>query len=127
MSERRRSGQCSVTAAEQRARFGRGPVGDQRVLLVSAERAIAADARSRGIGAKRVDCAPARGGYDCLAVTSDIEPTATNKAGTVGVPFRAVLKVRRGRFAWCKVSPIPSERALPDPRSVAPLPRACRG
>ena len=74
-----------------------------------------------------MDCTRSRRVYDCLAVTSDIEPTATNKAGSVGVPFRVVLDVRRGRFAWCKVNPIPSERALPDPRSVAPLPRACRG
>lgn len=121
----------------------------RQALLRIVERRITADARSRAAAGKlqgralRTDCAPApstverlgaervlsrrRDAYDCLAVTREIRPTKTNKAGALGYPFRAVVDFRRFRFAWCKTNPLPGERAVPDPRRIPPLPRACAG
>jgi hypothetical protein len=65
--------------------------------------------------------------YDCLAVTSEIPATDLNPAGALGQSFRAVVDFRRFTFVWCKTNPAPGERAIPDPREVPPLPRACRG
>jgi hypothetical protein len=127
-------------AAELRAR--------QRLLGI-VEGRITADARRRAAAGKlqgralRTDCVPApstvkrlgaervlnrrRDAYDCLAVTQEIRPTKTNKAGALGYPFRAAVDFRRFSFAWCKTNPLPGERAVPDPRRIPPLPRACGG
>jgi hypothetical protein len=137
-SASRPSGQLS-TAAELRARGN---------LLRTVERRITADARKRAAAgelqgrAKRTECVPApssvdrrgadqvlsrsKDAYDCLVVTSDIKPTATNKAGNLGYPFRAVIDFRRFTFAWCKMNPLPGERAVPDPRQLPLLPKACQ-
>jgi hypothetical protein len=117
-------------------------------LLRTVEGRITADARHRAAAgelqgrAKRTECVPApssikrRGAdqvlsrmsdaYDCLVVTSDIPPTKTNKAGELGYPFRAVVNFRRFTFAWCKTNPLAGERAVPDPRRLPLLPRACQ-
>ena len=63
--------------------------------------------------------------YDCLAVTREIPTSGVNVAGQVGHPFRAMVDYRRFRYVWCKVNPVAGERAVPDPRAVVPLPRAC--
>jgi len=117
-------------------------------LLHTVERRITADARRRAAAgelqgrAKRTECVPApssverRGAeevlsraddaYDCLVVTNDITPTKTNKGGSLGYPFRAVVHFRTFKFAWCKTNPLPGERAVPDPRRVPLLPKACQ-
>ena len=133
------SGHLSA-AAELRARAD---------LLRTVEARITRDARHRGSTgelqgrASRTECVPApssvprRGAdkvltraadvYDCLAVTNDITPTKTNKAGELGYPFHAVINFRRFTFAWCKTNPEPGERAVPDPRRLPLLPSVCQG
>ena len=120
----------------------------RRDLLQTVEGRITADARHRAAAgelqgrAKRTECVPApstverRGAeqvlsrasdaYDCLVVTSDITPTKTNKGGSLGYPFRAVVHFRSFKFAWCKTNPLPGERAVPDPRRIPLLPKACQ-
>jgi type II secretory pathway pseudopilin PulG len=120
----------------------------RRDLLRTVEGRITGDARHRASTgelqgrAKRTQCVPApssverrgaeqvlsRGSdaYDCLVVTSDITPTATNKGGALGYPFRAVVHYRTFMFAWCKTNPLPGERAVPNPRRLPLLPKACQ-
>jgi hypothetical protein len=134
----RPSGQLS-TEAELQAR---------QALLGTVEKRITADARRRAAAgelqgrAKRTECVPApstverrgaeqvlsrsKDAYDCLVVTSDITPTKTNKGGSLGYPFRAVVDFKRFSFAWCKTNPLPGERAVPDPRRIPLLPKACQ-
>jgi hypothetical protein len=138
-SARRPAGGVPVPAGrERRAR--------QR-LIARLERAITLDARARArtgeldARARFTRCAPApasvpRTGaettlkraadlYDCLAITQDIPPTSLNVAGRIGYPFRAVADFQRFRYAWCKTNPVAGERAVPDPETLVPLPRAC--
>jgi hypothetical protein len=125
-------------ARERRAR---------RELLARVRNSITRDARARARRGElqgrtrftRCDPAPAsaprRGAettlartfdaYDCLAITGDIPRSSTNVAGQVGYPFRAVVDFRLFRYAWCKTNPVAGERAVPDPRLLVPLPRAC--
>jgi hypothetical protein len=128
-----------------------GPEGELRArqaLLARVEREITRDARRRHASgalegrALRTECVPAPSSiervgaerrlgrrvdaYDCLAVTSDIRATEAHRAGALGHPFRAVVDYRRFTFTWCKTNPPPGERAVPDPRQVPELPRACR-
>jgi hypothetical protein len=139
---------------DQRATLGSAPrpsgqteLRARHELLDTVERRITADARRRAEAgelqgrAKRTECVPApstverrgaedvlsrrRDAYDCLVVTVDIKPTATNKAGSLGYPFRAVVDFKRFTFAWCKTNPLPGERAVPDPRRIPLLPKAC--
>jgi hypothetical protein len=115
-------------------------------LVRSVEAAILADAAVRhergelAQEAGRVDCerhpkaisAPApervlgepRGAYTCLARVSAI--TGAGQSGSLGYPFRAILDFAAGRYAFCRIHPVPGEQVLPDPRAVVPLPRACR-
>ena len=62
-----------------------------------------------------------RGGYACLAITSEIERTSRNAAGVLGHPYRAAVDFHSGRFAFCKVAGRPDP--IPDPKVVTP--RAC--
>ena len=140
---------------DQRATLGsaRRPKGVRELearqdLLRTVERRITLDARKRATTgelqgrAKRTQCVPApetverrgaeevlsrrKDAYDCLAVTSEIKATRTNKAGALGYPFRAVIDFERFTFAWCKTNPLPGERAVPNPRRVPLLPKACQ-
>lgn len=116
-------------------------------LLARVRRSITLDARARARRGElqgttlftRCDPAPAsvsrRGAeitlartfdaYDCLAITRDIPRSSVNVAGQLGYPFRAVVDFGRFRYAWCKTTPVAGERAVPDPRLLVPLPRAC--
>jgi type II secretory pathway pseudopilin PulG len=137
--------------AAQSARAAPAPTRPARVaLLKRVEASVAADARARVRegrlkGAiKRASCSATadsspggvtpeqdlrrtRGSYDCTAVVDDIAGSASNGAGAVGYPFRAVVDFTSGRYAWCKTNPPPGERVVPDPRLVVELPAACRG
>jgi hypothetical protein len=140
---------------DQRATFGSaarpeglGELAARRKLLRTVEGRITADARKRAAAgelqsrAKRTGCVPApssverrgaeevpsrrRDAYDCLVVTRDIPATESNRAGALGYPFRAVVDFERFTFAWCKTNPLPGERAVPDPRRLPLLPKACQ-
>jgi hypothetical protein len=117
-------------------------------LLGAVEGAITAEARRRVAAGTltgrilRTECVPAPAGieragadaalgrrrdaYDCVAVTRDIPATSVSRAGSLGHPFRAVVDFERFTFVLCKTNPPPGEGAIPDPRRVVPLPRACR-
>jgi hypothetical protein len=148
---RRVAEQRPVRATVERRPGPLAPGAERRVrvrLLAALEGRITADARRRArageleSAATRTECVPApsavaragaervvtrrRDVYDCLAITRVIGSTATNPRGAIGYPFRAVVDFERGRLTWCKTNPAPGERAVPDPRRVAPLPRACR-
>jgi hypothetical protein len=116
---------------------------DRRTLVHELETAITTDANARfaaGTVSSRTrstDCAPFLGGppaeddpartratYDCTALIREIR--GENSSGRLGYPFRAIVDFRAASWTFCKVNPIPSEQSIPDPRTVVPLPAACR-
>ncbi len=118
---------------EQRARRGSVPAsatetGARRLV----ERRILADARRRfDDGARTAGCQryldgradPARvDKYECLVVTTPI----AGRRGVLGIPYAARVDRDAGRYAFCKVNPVPGERSVPDPRRVATLTPECR-
>jgi hypothetical protein len=135
---------------DQRARTGGDPElapartqMRRRALVAGVERAITEDANQRFADGtvrsrtRSTDCEPFLGGtppeddtarrtgtYDCTALIREI--VGQGNPGRLGYPFRAVLDFRTATWAFCKVNPIPSERSLPDPRTIVPLPDACR-
>lgn len=142
-AERRRlaADQAPVTGRVHRP-AGRSSAAERRRVLVEAvERAVTREARARVARGSlsgriaRTECTTSAGGprdprrargvYDCLAVTRDIPRTKTNAPGRLGHPFRAVVDFRRFTFAFCKTNPPAGERAVPDPRSLPRLARAC--
>lgn len=145
--------QIELTRRQQRPRFARGAaagtdLGARRRLLSSAQGAILTDASTRaaagefngpimrvrceafppGAGTVPVETDPAKrvGLYTCLAVTSEIPPTAGNRSGLLGHPYRVRIDFGSGRYAFCKVRGRPGELAIKAPRPVN-LPRACGG
>jgi hypothetical protein len=112
--------------------------------LRAIEAAIAADARARGLAGPilRAVCEPfpatvgrprpeadltrRRGGYACLAVTSEIARTSRNAAGVLGHPYRAAVDFATGRYAWCKISGHPGEGGFTYQREVG-VPIECGG
>ena len=123
-------------AARDRARRVRETRSEQRPVrgaLPSGgiEAAVLTDARSRELPrpVKRVDCdplPPGRTRYSCLAVTADIPASASNEAGEIGYPYRAVVYPKKGRFVLCKVVGRAGEGAITVEPVVA-LPPACGG
>ena len=113
-------------------------------LLGDIETRILADARARRLAdrLRRVSCNPfprtvrgrdprqdlrrRSGRYQCLAVTAEIAPTATNSAGVIGYPYRVLIDFRTGRYAYCKISGVPGEGSLEAKREVT-VPKACGG
>jgi hypothetical protein len=139
--------------AEQQPRFRRGtPAGaslaQRAALLSAATSAVERDARARvasgsldgpirsvqcepfprmadGRGAHR-DPSRGTGRYSCLAVTREVEATASNEAASIGHPYRVLVNFETGRFAFCKVSGRAGEGALGS-QPVVPVPAACGG
>jgi hypothetical protein len=97
--------------------------------LSDLERLITTDARSRPDARRilRTDCEPIRGGsgrYSCTAVTSDLPGGKISRAGSVGFPFRALVKGRR--LTWCRISGQPGEGSNRG-RPLVAIPLACGG
>jgi len=136
---------------EQRPRFGHGTPAGRNVaargrLVEAVKSSIQSDASTRAAAGefngpiKRVQCAPfppevnavpadrvpsrATGRYACLAVTSDIPSTDRNPSGVLGHPYRTLVDFRTGRYAFCKVSGLPGEKAIREEPPVT-LPRVC--
>lgn len=132
---KRKAAEQARVRSDQVAHRGEGP-RTRAALYGRAQAAVLADARARaGAGTiqgpiRDLTCAPAPGttgdAFDCTAVTDRIAATAQHSGGALGYPFRLKLDVRRGTFAWCKQNPVAGEQAVPDPRDVVALPRACR-
>ena len=109
---------------------------EREALLTRVEQAITADANARqaaGTVASRTrstSCEPlaelsaTRAAFDCTALIREI--VGQGDPGRLGYPFRAIVDFRSATWTFCKINPIPSERGLPDPRTVVPLPAACR-
>jgi hypothetical protein len=100
----------------QRPHLGRGD-------LQSAAAAIRAGA---GTDVLRVDCEPyppARGRYECLAVTADVPATERTPAGAKGLAYRVLLDDASGRYAYCRLAP----RAAKVQREPVPLSPLCGG
>jgi hypothetical protein len=116
---------------------------ERRAVVAEVERAITADANRRfaqGTVTSRTrstSCDPFPGGaagqgavparraaYDCTALIR--ESIGQGGPGRLGYPFRAIVDFEAATWAFCKVNPIPSEQSLPDPRTIVPLPAACR-
>ena len=131
----RRGGVASAAPARTRA--------ERHALVTAVERAITADANARFAAGtvdsrtRRTDCEPYLGGppaeddpsqdrgvYECTALIREI--VGQGRPGRLGYPFRAIVDFRTARWVFCKLNPIPSEASLPDPRTIVPLPRACR-
>lgn len=82
--------------------------------------------RAPGTPEAVTDLAVRRGVFNCDTTVRAIAATETNESGSLGYPFRAVIDFATYRATWCKTSPPPGERLIPDPRRVVELPRACR-
>jgi hypothetical protein len=121
---------------QQRPRQGALPAGAGRAAALAAVGdLVLRDARARfAPEATRTTCRPyppsragreraasgPRAAYDCLVVVREFA------RGRTGVPYRAVVDFAAGRYAFCKINPVPSERVLPDPRLVVRLEPPCR-
>jgi hypothetical protein len=138
--------------AEVRLRHGRGApaatVPERHALVGALAAAVTADARERArsgeldLDVRRTECeryprsatgadpaddpALGRGRYSCLAVTSEIAPTAASGAGLVGYPYRALVRFEPGRFTYCKISGRPGEFSI-QRELLQLVPRACGG
>ena len=104
--------------------------------ITTIEQAIGEDARQRfSPNAKTATCEPSPGvderanrvAYDCLTATSTIRGAADQEGaqGELGYPYRAVLDRDAGRYAFCRIFPLPGEQALADPRTQIQVPREC--
>lgn len=141
---------------EQRPRFARSsfvapasaPAAERlaarRRLLSGATTAILVDARKRGLHGpiKRVECeafprtvTPSGaerdlgrrlGRYQCLAITAEVERTATQGTGVIGHPYRMQIDFESGRYAFCKVSGRAGEGSIGRTQPIG-VPRACGG
>jgi hypothetical protein len=135
-------------AAERRARIEReqapqtGRVrtaGSRAAVVAQVELAIGADAVKRfSPKAEVAQCEPAQGqsdlvetapkvAFDCLSSTVDIRGAAnqTGARGQLGFPYRAIVDFAAATYAFCRMHPAPSEKALPDPRKAVRLPAPC--
>jgi hypothetical protein len=116
-------------------------VASARARMVSSvEAAITADARKRAAAGEiskiqgpttctRAAGTPATGPIgvlDCYTVVRKVPKVATNVAGSIGYPFRAVVNYRAFSYAFCRTEQFPGEQLIPDPRTVVELPAACR-
>jgi type II secretory pathway pseudopilin PulG len=109
-------------------------------LVAGVETAITADAKVRGAAGEmskvqgpttceRAAGAPAAGEvgvFDCYTVVRKVPKVATNVAGSIGYPFRAVVDFGDFSYAFCRTEQFPGEQLIPDPRTVVQLPAACR-
>jgi hypothetical protein len=151
-ADARRAAERRRLTVEQRPRFGGTRARDRAAVLRALEAAITRDVQARrrageldGSPARTTRCAPypataeraeaeragtlRRAGYDCTAVQRGITSTderGRTARGSLGYPFLAVVDYARGRWAFCKVAPIPGERVVPDPEDAVEVPRACR-
>jgi len=138
--------------AEVRLRRGHGApaatVPERHALIGALAAAVTADADARARrgeldhDVRRAECErfprspsgadPAddpgirRARYSCLAVTSDIAPTASSGPGVVGYPYRALVRFPSGRFTYCKISGRPGEFSIQRELLVV-VPQACGG
>ncbi|HEX8121785.1 MAG TPA: hypothetical protein VF549_11030 [Solirubrobacteraceae bacterium] len=136
--EQRAAARLARLKAEERPRRGTFAVGEPRATtLQSVETAIGADAKQRfDASGAPARCTPVPGAdtdaarlvYGCEAVVREIVAGGKQKGakGAITIPYRAAIRWDRGRYAFCKINPVPGETAAPDPRSVHQLPRACR-
>ena len=114
--------------AEQRPRFAAGVPGDRAQLLEAAGASVLADARGRvAEPILRVTCEPfppgapsSTGRYGCLAVTHEVGP------GAAGYPYRVLIDLESGRYAFCKVVGRPGE-AMVATQPLVPLSPSCGG
>jgi hypothetical protein len=93
------------------------------------ERLITTDARSRPDASPvlRTDCKAIPGGagrFSCTAVTSDIPGGSVSRGGSIGYPFRALVKGRR--LTWCRVAGRPGEGSNTG-RALVSIPTSCGG
>lgn len=135
--EARAAARRARIAAMQQPRFGRAPAMASRAEVMDrVEVAIGADARERfSPKAARATCASAPGvdpgarkvAYNCLSATTEIAGAGSQEGarGRLGYPYRAVVDFSASRYAFCRTNPVPSEKALGDPRKAIGLPRAC--
>ena len=107
--------QLAITR-DARARRERGEVANTATLT-----------RCTRVRSPRTALRPGRAAYDCLARTRLIPRGPGDRAaGSIGYAYRAVADLRGSRWTFCKVDLIPGELLVPDPRTVVPLPAACR-
>ena len=134
--DRRAAIRRELRLREQRPRFGRAD-GDRATVVAAVEVRIGADARKRfDPDARPADCEPAPGvdeaqqrvTYDCHSAIRDIVGAGDQDGatGVLAIPYRAVVDFDRGTYAFCKANPSPGEQAIPDPRKIIDLPRACK-
>lgn len=127
--------------ADQRPHFGNTHARSPARIEAALSQAITHDARARArAGAldppiRHTECERGLGGgvdprtgravFTCTAVRH----TITGQRGVqavVGYSFVASVDLRRGRFCWCKINPLPSEHDISGIPHVRPS-RLCAG
>jgi hypothetical protein len=125
---------------DQRPRTGSSAARSQAGIVSALARAITRDARARARAGTldppilRTECERGlNGGVDpltgravftCSAIKRDITDRGVH--ATVGYPFVATVDLRRGRFCWCKLNPLPGEHDVSRIPHVRPS-RRCAG
>ena len=104
--------------ADARARVRRGEL-DGPIRRVACSPFPRSDVGAR----PEADLERARGRYGCIAVTADFGRTSEGIGGSLGHPYRAVLRFASGRYAYCKIW------GRPDPTTLRKVlvPEACGG
>lgn len=128
--------------AEQAAHRARVEPAERGALVSALETHVLRDVRSRDLeySVERVECEPhprtvvrrrveldpsrKSGRYYCLAVTRDIVGVGE---GSIGYPFLGRIVYDSGELVWCKITPVPGEQIIADPRTIVELPKACGG
>jgi hypothetical protein len=121
----------------QAPRYGRAPgSASRRAVVATLSEDIGRDARRRfSPKAATATCTifpgldptQRRVAYRCLSATSIIDGGGDQEGarGQLGYPYRAVVDFATNRYAFCRVNPRPSEKAINDPRKLVQLPAAC--
>ena len=152
--EQARTKRIERIRAEQRPRYARGDAAGADLaarerLLEDVAATVRQDARRRAAAGAldgpilRAECEPFPrkvatgahqdpsrrfGRYACLAVTSDVPPSATSKkAGAVGHPYRVRIDFATGRYGFCKVTGYASYKSVLPSQKIVAVPRACGG
>ena len=112
----------SAEAERQRLEQSRAQAGELRGPILGVR--CGPYPRSAGAAGVETRLDERVGRYECLAATTRIRPTESNPAGSIGHPYLARVDFGSFRYAFCKVSPPPGEKAVPRPGAPG-VPAAC--
>ena len=135
--DRRAAQRRERTIRLQSPRLGEAPAtASRKSVLATLTEHIGRDARERFSPKAAtatctvfpgIDPRQRRVAYRCLSATTLIDGGGDQEGarGQLGYPYRAVVDFGTNRYAFCRVNPRPSEKAINDPRKIIQLPDEC--